>query len=97
MLDSLHLLGDAMSSFARHCVDGIEVDTERALDLLNQSLMLVTALTPHIGYDRAARIAQHAHANSLGLREAALAVGGISAADFDAWVVPGHMLGPDSF
>ena len=97
VLDSLHLLGDAMSSFARHCVDGIEVDTERALDLLNQSLMLVTALTPHIGYDRAARIAQHAHANSLGLREAALAVGGISAADFDAWVVPGHMLGPDSF
>ena len=97
VLDSLHLLGDAMSSFAEHCVDGLEVDTARALDLLNQSLMLVTALAPHIGYDRAARIAQHAHASGLSLREAALAVGGIRAADFDTWVVPRRMLGPDSF
>ena len=58
------------------------------------SLMLVTALAPHIGYDRAARIAKHAHTTGLGLREAATAVGGISAAQFDAWVDPRSMLGP---
>jgi len=95
VLDSLHLLADAMASFAEHCVEGIEVDAERAATLLNRSLMLVTALTPHIGYDRAAQFAKHAHATGLGLREAALAVGGISAAEFDAWVDPRRMLGPD--
>jgi len=94
LLDSLRLLGDAMASFAEHCVDGIEADAERALDLLTRSLMLVTALAPHIGYDRAAGIARHAQASGLGLREAALAVGGISAAQFDAWVDPRRMLGP---
>ena len=56
--------------------------------------MLVTALAPHIGYDRAARIAKHAHEAGLGLREAALAVGGVSAEEFDAWVDPRRMLGP---
>ncbi|MFI4928757.1 MAG: class II fumarate hydratase [Burkholderiales bacterium] len=95
VLDSLRLLADAMASFAEHCVDGIEVDAERAATLLKRSLMLVTALAPHIGYDRAAHIAKHAHATGLGLREAAVAVGGISAAEFDAWVDPRRMLGPD--
>ena len=95
LLDSEGLLADAMVSFATHCVEGLEVDAGRVQDLLNRSLMLVTALAPHIGYDRAARIAKHAQANGLGLREAALAVGGISAAQFDAWVVPARMLGPD--
>lgn len=94
LLDSMVLLEDAMRSFATHCVEGLAVDTGRVQDLLNRSLMLVTALVPHIGYDRAARIAQHAQADGLSLREAALAVGGISAADFDAWVVPAHMLSP---
>ena len=94
VLDSLRLLADAMASFAEHCVEGIEVDAEQAASRLAGSLMLVTALAPHIGYDRAARIAKHAHATGLGLREAALAVGGISAAEFDAWVEPRRMLSP---
>ncbi len=94
VLDSLNLLADAMASFSAHCVEGIEVDTARTTELLNRSLMLVTALAPHIGYDRAAAIAKHAHANGTSLREAALAQGGVSAADFDAWVRPADMLGP---
>ena len=95
VLDSLHLLTDAMASFAAHCVEGLEVDAARTQDMLARSLMLVTALVPHIGYDRAALIAKHAHARGLGLRDAALAVGGISATEFDAWVDPRRMLGPD--
>ena len=94
VLDSLTLLTDAMASFSAHCVEGIEVDTARTTELLNRSLMLVTALAPHIGYDRAAAIAKHAHANGTSLREAALAQGGLSAADFDAWLRPADMLGP---
>jgi len=66
----------------------------RAEQLLQRSLMLVTALTPHIGYDRAAKIAAHAHAQGLTLREAALAIGGLSGAEFDAWVDARRMLGP---
>lgn len=94
VLASLRLLADAMASFTRHCVEGIEVDAAQAARLLSGSLMTVTALTPHIGYDRAAAIARHAHASGLALREAALAVGGVSAAQFDAWVDPRRMLGP---
>ena len=94
VLDSMQLLGYAMRSFTEHCVAGIVVNTERTRDLLERSLMLVTALTPHIGYDRAAMIAKHAHKNGLSLREAALAVGGLSAEDFDRWADPIKMLGP---
>ena len=94
LLDSLRLLADAMVSFASHCIEGIEVDTERAHSLLMHSLMLATALVPHIGYDRAAQIARHAHAGGHDLREAALEVGGISAAQYDAWVDVRRMLGP---
>ncbi len=94
VLDSLRLLADAMLSFAAHCVEGIEVDRQRTEELLGRSLMLVTALAPHIGYDRAAQIAKHAHQQGLGLREAALAVGGLSAEQFEAWVDPRRMLGP---
>jgi fumarate hydratase class II len=94
VLDSLALLADAMASFSAHCIEGLEVDTQRTTELLGRSLMLVTALAPHIGYDRAARIAKHAHEHGLDLRQAALAVGGISAAEFDAWVDPRAMLGP---
>jgi len=93
-LDSLRLLGDAMRSFARHCVAGIEVDAARVAQGLQASLMLVTALVPHIGYDRAAQIAKHAHAQGCSLREAALALGAVSADEFDAWVDPRSMLGP---
>ena len=93
VLDSLRLLGDAMHSFATHCVAGIAVDEKRTQELLSRSLMLVTALTPHIGYDRASKIARQAHRQGLSLREAALA-GGVAAADFDDWVDPRKMLGP---
>jgi fumarate hydratase class II len=71
----------------------VEVDTHRTTELLNRSLMLVTALVPHIGYDRAAAIAKQAQAGGTSLREAALSLG-LSAADFDAWVRPEAMLGP---
>ncbi len=93
VLDSIRLLRDAMASFATHCVQGIEADTVRLDDLLQRSLMFVTALTPHIGYDRAARIAKDAHARGTTLREAALASGAVTAADFDAWVRPADMVG----
>jgi fumarate hydratase class II len=86
VLDSLRLLTDAMNSFRTHCIDGITVNAERAQAMLEHSLMGVTALVPHIGYDRASHIAQHAQAQGLDLRQAALNVGGIQAAEFDTWV-----------
>ena len=95
VLDSLRLLADAMASFATHCVEGLEVNHVRTQDMLARSLMLVTALAPHIGYDRAAKIAKHAHASGSSLRDAALEVGGVSAEDFDRWVDPRRMLGPE--
>jgi len=94
VLDSVQLLADSMASFAEHCVEGLVVDAARTQELLGRSLMLVTALSPHIGYDRAARIAKHAHREGLSLRDAALAVGGVSAEQFDAWVDARRMLGP---
>jgi len=93
-LDSLRLLADAMRSFAQHCVAGIQVNEARVAQLLQSSLMLVTALVPHIGYDRATRIAKHAHREGSTLREAALALGEVTAAQFDAWVDPLQMLEP---
>ena len=93
-LDSLRLLSDAMLSFTRHCVTGITVDGARVQALLQSSLMLVTALAPHIGYDRAAQIAKHAHTQGCTLRAAALTLGAVSAEQFDAWVDVKHMLGP---
>ncbi|MBC7703844.1 MAG: class II fumarate hydratase [Rhodoferax sp.] len=93
-LDSLRLLSDAMNSFARHCVAGITVNTDRVEQLLQGSLMLVTALAPHIGYDRAAQIAKHAHKHGISLREAALALGIVTAEQFDAWVDAHQMLAP---
>ena len=93
VMDSLRLLDDAIDSFTRHCVAGLAVDVVRARQLMAGSLMLVTALTPHIGYERAARIAQTAHEQGLSLREAALSAGALSAEEFDAWVDPTRMLG----
>ena len=92
-LDSLRLLTDAMHSFTVHCVVGITVNAARVEQLLQGSLMLVTALTPHIGYDRAAQVAKHAHEHGSTLREAALALGAVSAEQFDAWVDARRMLG----
>jgi fumarate hydratase, class II len=91
-LESVRLLGDAMASFEEHCVRGMRPDRERIESLLERSLMLVTALSPHIGYDRAAGIAKHAHREGLSLRDAALALGEISAAQFDEWVQPARMV-----
>jgi fumarate hydratase class II len=94
VLDSIRLLSDAMRSFRQHCVLGIEVNAERIEQLLQGSLMLVTALAPHIGYDRSAQIAKHAQQHGCTLREAALALGLVSAEQFDAWVDARAMLGP---
>jgi fumarate hydratase class II len=93
-LDSLQLLTDAMQSFTQHCVAGITVNTARIDELLHSSLMLVTALAPHIGYNRAAAIAKHAHTHGISLRAAALALQAVSAEQFDTWVDPSRMLGP---
>ena len=78
LLQSARLLADGMRSFDQHCARGIEPERERIADLLNRSLMLVTALNPHIGYDKAAAIARHAYERGLSLREAALASGDLS-------------------
>ena len=93
ILDSLRLLADAMHSFNRHCVAGLDVNSRRVEQLLQGSLMLVTALAPHIGYDRAAQIAKCAHDHGTTLREAALALGAVTAEEFDTWVDPRRMLG----
>ncbi len=95
-LNSVGLLSDAMLSFAQHCVSGIEVDVARVAQLLHGSLMLVTALAPHIGYDRAAQIAQFADKHGSTLREAALSLKAVTAEEFDAWVDARRMLGPAS-
>jgi fumarate hydratase class II len=92
-MQSLRLLADGMTSFETHCVRGIEANRERIAELLERSLMLVTALAPHIGYDKAAEIAKRAHLDGSTLRQAALAVGYVSAAEFDLWVQPAHMVG----
>ena len=93
-LDSMRLLADAMHSFTRHCLAGLTANAARMEALLQSSLMLVTALTPHIGYDQAARIAKYAQEHGSTLRDAALAVASIPAGQFDAWVDPSRMLGP---
>jgi fumarate hydratase, class II len=91
-LQSVRLLADGCASFDAHCARGIEPQQARIDDLLTRSLMLVTALAPHIGYDQAAAIAKHAHRAGLSLREAALASGLVSAEQFDQWVRPQDML-----
>ena len=92
-LQSARLLADAMRSFERHCARGIEPDRARIAELLERSLMLVTALSPHLGYDKAAAIAKAAHRDGVTLRQAALASGEVSADQFDAWVQPQVMVG----
>jgi len=89
-------LGDACESFAERGIAGLAANVERIGQHLERSLMLVTALSPHLGYERAARIAQKAHRERSTLREAALALGWVSAEDFDRWVDPARMLGPTS-
>jgi fumarate hydratase class II len=93
LLQSVRLLADACVSFADRCVIGIEADQARIAELMARSLMLVTALSPHIGYDNAARIAKKAHAEGKTLKQAAIELGLLTAAEFDAWVRPEDMLG----
>jgi len=92
-LDSIDLLSDAMRSFAHNCIVGIEVNQTHVAQQVQDSLMLVTALTPHIGYDEAAKIAKYAYVNSSTLRHAAYQIAGISEEQFELWVNPRAMLG----
>ncbi|MCA0215339.1 MAG: class II fumarate hydratase [Proteobacteria bacterium] len=92
-LQSVRLLADGMVSFNDHCAVGIEPNRERIAELVDRSLMLVTALNPHIGYDKAAAIAKKAHKEGTSLREAALTTGYVTAAQFDQWVRADQMTG----
>ncbi len=94
LLQSAKLIADACDSFNDNCVKGIEADEARIADLMRRSLMLVTALNPHIGYDNAAKVAKKAHTEGTTLKEAALALGLVTEAQFDEWVRPENMLGP---
>ncbi len=94
LLQSIRLLGDAARNFTERCVEGIVPNYSRIQEHLNNSLMLVTALNPHIGYDNAAKIAKYAHEHGVTLKESALKLGLVSSQDFDKWVNPNHMLGP---
>jgi fumarate hydratase class II len=92
LLQSTKLLGDALNSFTENCVKGIKANEKRLKELTDASLMLVTALTPHIGYDKAAEIALKAHNEGSTLKDAALALGYVTSGDFDIWADPKTML-----
>jgi fumarate hydratase, class II len=94
LLESVTLLADACRSFNDHCVVGIEPNLEKIDENLNNSLMLVTALNPYIGYDKAALIAKKAYADNSSLKRAAVELGFLTEEQFDEWVVPGNMTGP---
>ncbi|MBV9553624.1 MAG: class II fumarate hydratase [Alphaproteobacteria bacterium] len=96
LLESAELLSEACRSFTANCVRGIGIDEGRIRAHLEQSLMLVTALSPHIGYEKSAEIALTAHHDGATLRETALKLGYVSAADFDKWVRPEDMVGPSA-
>ena len=95
ILQSIDLLADSTKNFALYCVKGIKADKVKIKKFLDNSLMLVTALNPHIGYDNAAKIAKHAHQNNLTLRESALKLDLLSNEQFDNWVKPQLMISPD--
>jgi fumarate hydratase class II len=94
VLESIQLLADGCRSFDEHCAGGIEPNEERIAEHLERNLMVVTALNPHIGYEKAAKIALTAHREGLSLREAALKLGFLTAQEFDRWVVPADMTHP---
>jgi len=94
VLKSIRLLSDALSSFAKHCVDGIQVNQKRIKEHLDRSLMLVTALNPKIGYDKAAKVAKMALAEEKTLKEKAMELGYLTSEEFDTYVDPNKMLGP---
>jgi fumarate hydratase class II len=94
MLQSIRLLADVADSFTQNCVVGIEANRERIKDHMDRSLMLVTALAPHIGYDKASEIAKAAHKRGTTLREEAVRLGYVEEADFDRLVRPEDMISP---
>jgi fumarate hydratase class II len=94
VLVSAELLSDACRSFSERCATGLEPDEKRIKEHLDHSLMLVTALNPHIGYEKAAKIALSAFREDLSLREAALKLGFVTAEQFDLWVRPEDMIHP---
>jgi fumarate hydratase, class II len=96
VLHSVRILSDASRTFREFCVEGIRANRERIAELVDRSLMLVTALTPHIGYDKAAEIAKKAHHEGLTLREAATELGYVTETEYDEWVRPEKMVGPDA-
>mgnify|MGYP001266631102 CR=1 FL=1 len=95
LLHSIRLLADASRTFRIKCVEGLEANEERIAEHLENSLMLVTALNPYIGYDKAAKIAKNAHEKGLTLRQSALELGLVSEAEFDEWIKPEKMTGPN--
>ena len=94
MLESIRLLADACDSFRAKCIDGLELDAERVDSLMMKSLMLVTALNRHIGYDKAAEVAKKAYSENSTLVEAVEALGYMTREEFEAAVVPAEMVGP---
>ncbi|TID15780.1 hypothetical protein CANINC_004309 [Pichia inconspicua] len=94
LLSSVRLLADASNSFRIHCVEGIKANTDKIDKLLHESLMLVTALNPHIGYDKASKIAKNAHKKNLTLKQSALELGYLTEEQFNEWVRPENMIGP---
>jgi fumarate hydratase class II len=97
VLHSIALLGDACESFNSNCVVGIEANRDNINKIMNESLMLVTALNPHIGYDKAAAIAKKAHKDGATLKGTAIAMGHVTEEQFNKWVVPEDMLGPSVY
>jgi len=94
VLQSIRLLSDSARSFTDNCVTGIEANMTRIDKLMNESLMLVTALNPHIGYDNAAKIAKKAHADGTTLKEAGMELGLLTEEQFAEWIVPSEMIKP---
>jgi fumarate hydratase class II len=94
MMHSIQLISDVTRSFTEHCIEGIRADEKRIRELMERSLMLVTALAPKIGYDNAAKVAKSAHARGTTLKEEALRLGFVSADEFDRLVQPDKMTRP---
>jgi fumarate hydratase class II len=94
VLQSIRLLGDVAQSFTDNCVIGIKANKERIQQLVGDSLMLVTALNPHVGYDNAAKIAKKAHGENKTLKQAALELGLLTAEQFDKFIKPEEMTHP---
>merc|ERR1719401_1346329 len=94
VLQSIRLIGDACECFSRSCVEGIQPNLSNIETIMRESLMLVTALNPHIGYDKAAQTAKKAHKEGTTLKDAALALGYVTEMQFNAWVKPENMVSP---